>query len=616
MSGFAGIAGPISHLEHQWLDQAARFMSYRGPDGLETWEDSQQVGLAAAYLAAQPSSPGRAIGASLDGFLWICGDIRLDRKTELARMLGFPALSSIADHDLILGAYRRWGEGCLERISGDFSFLIWDKQERHLFGARDFPGVAQLYYAQAGEHWLFGNSFDAFFLHPAIADDLNEAAIGDFLVQGFNQDQATTSFTRIHRLPPGHTITWGGGSVRIRPWPRPSEPALIRLPFASDYPEEFGDLLDHAVGDRLAGGPYSIHLSGGMDSSSVAAAATGVDPSGRERIRAFTVVLGGEVDNDEETYAREVSRALGIRHEVLVADEYPLRNPLVSEFVAPAPVPYLPTRLQYDLLSRTAQAGRLALTGHGGDVVLEFRSSWWIDWLVSGKVSRLAGTVAEHFRLFGVPPQLFPRAAWTSFRTRLDPDIPHWISSSFVRRTHLRERSTTAAPLWRPHPDAGGYVGSAFWSDLFAWHDPGFTRLPLRFRHPFFDRRLSQFTRSLPPMPWLHRKRILREAMRARLPDVVRVRRKVVLERTEPGRLNIGHHPDLFELFTDKAERFLDCQRLTEACREAETTSWGMEREFMNSIGLAYWLYHWRRPELRLLPERPIVRHPSPGRPA
>jgi asparagine synthase (glutamine-hydrolysing) len=610
VSGFAAIAGPLSSPERNWLVQAAQFMAFRGPDALETWDDGV-VGLAGALLAAKPLAE-QPVLAALDGSFWICGDIRLDRREELQDRLAERFPPGATDLAIVLQAYRRWGDRCLEYLSGDFSFLLWDKPRGRLFGARDYPGISQLYYTQTGEHWLFGNTYEAFFLHPAVSDDLNEVALGDFLVQGHNQDHDTTAFSRIQRVPPGYAIAWSSGSTRV--WKYRSTtlaPELARLPFASDYPDRFRELLTRAVEDRITAGPKSIHLSGGMDSSSVAATATKLSGAG-DRITALTIVLDDVIDNQEGEYSRQVAEALGIEQEVIRAESYRPRDPLVPEFVGPGPVPFLPTRVQYDLISRSAAVGRQTLTGHGGDVALEFRPSYWIEWLVTGRISRLATVVAEHLRLYGRPPSLLARSAWTTFRRREGSVIPPWISESFRHRTRLRERSMIAGSPWRPHPDAGRYLGSSFWSDVLAWHDPAFTRLPIRFRHPFFDLQLQEFAASLPPMPWLHRKAVLRLAMRGALPEVVRTRRKTVLGRRESGSERIDHHPNLPELLTGKAERFFDCQRLRSACRQAETTSWGMDREFMNSLGLAYWLYHWRRPPQTGQPGLPPAGHPEP----
>jgi asparagine synthetase B (glutamine-hydrolysing) len=352
-----------------------------------------------------------------------------------------------------------------------------------------------------------------------------------------------------------------------------------------------------------------------MDSTSVAATAVGLlgKPAAGSRLKAFTIELDGVADKQEGEYAQQVSDWLGLEREVLRAGSYPLRDPLVPEFVAPAPVPYLPTGVQRDLILRTASVGRVALTGQGGDGVLNFRASYWIEWVVTGKLLRLGTLTAEHLRLFGNPPELFPRAAWRGFRARDPVTIPRWISESFVRRTELRERNAPRVPPWRPDPDSTGFIGSAFWSDVLGWHDPEFTRLPLQFRHPFFDLELVEFAAGLPPVPWIHRKTVLRQAMQGLLPEAVLTRRKEVLDRVEGRTSHLGLHRNLPELFTGKAERFFDCAELAKACQETEITSWGMDSEFMSSIGLAYWLFHWRRPEPVRHPRPPVARRPEHG---
>ena len=95
----------------------------------------------------------------------------------------------------------------MQHLRGDFAFAIWDARKKLLFCARDHFGVKPFYYSDLGELFLFSNTLDCLRLHPEVSDELNDAAIGDFLLFGLNCDAATTTFRDIRRLPAAHAMT-------------------------------------------------------------------------------------------------------------------------------------------------------------------------------------------------------------------------------------------------------------------------------------------------------------------------------------------------------------------------------------------------------------------------
>src|SRR5262249_36207165 len=136
-------------------------------------------------------------------------------------------------------------------------------------------GVKPFYYARVGQMVVFSNTLDCVRLHPAVSPALNDHAIADFLLFGANQQADTTSFRDVMRLPPAHSISWSPASTARRCYGtcRTAEPLSFKR--ASDYTERFTELLDAAVADRLRTGRVAVYMSGGLDSPTLAAVATG-----------------------------------------------------------------------------------------------------------------------------------------------------------------------------------------------------------------------------------------------------------------------------------------------------------------------------------------------------
>ena len=173
----------------------------------------------------------------------------------------------------MLHAYAVWDEDLLAHIAGDFSFAIWDSFRGKLFCANDRFAVRPFYYARTQNALIFSNTLESVRLHPEVSSELNEQAIADFLLIGLNWNPATTSFAQIQRLPAAHQLTCVRGEARARRyWSFPIEEPL-RYSRKQDYPDHFLELLRSAVCDRMRTNRAGILMSGGLDSTSIAAVA-------------------------------------------------------------------------------------------------------------------------------------------------------------------------------------------------------------------------------------------------------------------------------------------------------------------------------------------------------
>jgi asparagine synthase (glutamine-hydrolysing) len=603
LSGFVGILSAAgAPVDETLLRQLTEAMSYCGPDHQHLWLDGE-VGLGHALLAAQPDPPPEERQpCSLDARTWIAADARVDARPELIARLrgeGWDVAADVPDAHLILHAYHAWGERCLERLVGDFAFAIWDGAARRLFCARDHFGVIPFYYADRPQGLVFGNVLRALRLHPGVSDALNDRAIGDFLLFGENLDTAATTFADIRALPPAHALTADREGVRVRRhWSPPEAPREVRLEPPEEHVERFRVGFDQTVADRLRSARVAAHLSGGMDSTSVAVTAHQVLSSrGADfELLAYSMVFDRLVAEEEGRYADLTAAKTGLDLERLVVDEYWTR-PLHEDGTWVFPEPgVLPHRSAWYEVSRRASAfSRELLTGFGGDplfgIRLEGRDRIRFAWqeLRAGGLPRFGMRTALRARLHG---------------RRADPSPPDWIEPAFARRMDLGARLREVRDTW---DGAAGHrlVVHPHWPSVFAaWH-PGATGLPIRTLFPFFDLRLAQQVWATPQVPWRPDKRLLREAMRGRLPDEVLMRPKTPLyaptrrSATRDPRYRIALVPEVRQARLDllsvpAIEEYVQVER-ARVLIESPPQGWTFPMP-ENCSTLAYWLKYGLNP--------------------
>jgi asparagine synthase (glutamine-hydrolysing) len=538
MSGIVGIFERRgSPVDRSLLEALVDLLAYRGPNGRGIWTGGP-VGLAHALLRTVRESAGERQPLSLDGRLWITADARLDRRSELIAEIethGLPTASDVPDADLILRSYALWAEDCLDHLRGDFAFAIWDVPRSTLFCARDHFGIKPFYYADLGHVFLFGNTLDCLRAHPEVSDELNDAAIADFLLRGFNSDLETTSFRDIRRLPPAHFLIASEDGIRAQRYWSPPVDGRIRYRRAAEYVEHFQALLSEAVADRLRCDRAGVWMSGGMDSSTLAATACGLSRAPTE-IRGYTMVYDSLIPDIERTHAQQVADFLGVSIRYLEMDELPLFGGLDRPALdTPEPVEdpfFAGIRDQYQLVSNDC---RVMLSGEGADSLMHFRM-----WPYMRDLFRRR----EWRHLFSeVPAYLWIRPfPWKGIRQRCQrlfgaksgtEEALSWLSPELVAHCELKTQAKSVGPpLFPSHPFAPvahAFLSAPQWSAIFELADPGVTRAPVETRYPFLDLRVVEFFLAIPPFPWAYRKLLLRESMSGRLPPATLRRPKTPL---------------------------------------------------------------------------------------
>jgi asparagine synthase (glutamine-hydrolysing) len=541
LSGIVGIfhrdGAPI---DPALLESLVDFLAYRGPDARRTWMGAS-IGLGHILLRTTKESFAEHQPAGLDGQYWITADARLDGRRELLAALDLSRCGighSIPDSELILRAYAKWGLACVEHLRGDFSFAIWDASTKQLFCARDQFGIKPFYYASVGSVVIFSNTLNCIRRHPAISGRLNDLAIADFLLFDMIREPAATSFADIQRLPPAHALVCGRGGISLRRyWVLPvSAPIHHKRPM--ECVEQFRELLDQAVADRLRTNSVGVLMSGGLDSPTVAASAqrTLVRNGSAADLRAYTEVFESLIPDEERRYAGLVAETLKIPIE-FQTDEMECKYRNHEENLWPEPVHSPGTDGGRAQMRQIAARSRVVLTGFGADPALScLLSVHFLDLLKKRQFGHALVGAMRYLADEGRFSRLYLRTRWQRwFSSRSQaPHYPGWLNRDLEKRLDLRERwkalPRASAPKTAVRPVAYQAMVDPVWPTLFEACDIGLTRVPVEVCHPFFDLRLVNFLLALPALPWCSDKELLREAARGILPDAVRLRRKSPLQ--------------------------------------------------------------------------------------
>ncbi|HEY7450959.1 MAG TPA: asparagine synthase (glutamine-hydrolyzing) [Candidatus Limnocylindria bacterium] len=392
MCGIAGImslsGAPVPELEGR-LDVMNALLSHRGPDGWATWQHpSGQAGFMHRRLAIIDLTTGDQPMEGRNGD-WITANHEIYNYIEVRDELGADSFRTTSDTEVILRAYEQWGPDCLPHLRGMFAFALWDAERGALFCARDRFGMKPFYYAVVDGHFLFASEAKALlpFL-PAVETDLD--GMRDYLTFQFCLD-GKTLFKGIRELPAGHSLTVANGEVRIqRYWD---------VNFVPDYghsstyfEEELQARMEDSIRVHLrADVPVGAYLSGGLDSSIVAAMAA---DSGERGMMAFhgRFPIGAQYDESDYAQALADDRGLDLRISDINVDDfvreierviYHLDYPVAGPGAFP----------QY-IVSRSAREHRkVVLGGQGGDELFGGYARYLVAYLEQCLKAAIDGTL-------------------------------------------------------------------------------------------------------------------------------------------------------------------------------------------------------------------------------
>ncbi len=326
---------------------------------------------------------------------------------------GYRFLSD-SDTEVIVNAYKEYGERAVEKLEGMFAFAIWDARKEELFLARDQFGIKPLHYYVDTEVFIFASEIKSILIHPNVRKIINPIALSHYFSLGFGCIASPqTIFSSIYKLPPGHMATVAEKSIRIDKYYNDLENTRSVTVSHDEAIEKTRTLLSQSVaGQMVSDVPLGVFLSGGIDSSLIASLA---QRNSTTPVKTFSIGFG-DTQFDESTYAQKVALYLKTDHHTQVFGTKDLLEiiPLVvGKLDEPLGDPsILPTFL---LSAMTRRHVTVALSGDGGDE------------LFAGYPTYIAHAFAD--RLENVPPSLLNSLRTISskleFMTHMFPFMRH-----------------------------------------------------------------------------------------------------------------------------------------------------------------------------------------------
>jgi len=374
MCGIFGVVAKGGSVSQELVARAERSLVHRGPDDSGTIViDSRQgcqVGFAHTRLSIIDLSPlGHQPMQDPSTGNWIVfnGEIYNFRELRCDLIEKGAEFRSQSDTEVVLAAYRVWGEECLLRLRGMFALALWDAQRKRLLLARDPMGIKPLYYYVSERNFLFASEVRTLLQTELVPKKIDATGALSYLAFG-SVYEPWTIVEGVRAVPPGHVLTWEQGSLSVREYWSILPDASGR--FEEDESSRNGagaghlpqilreSVLSHLVSDV----PVGVFLSGGIDSSSLVA----IMHRNGVRANTFSLVFREEEFN-EAPYSRAVARRFDTEHlEIPVSREDTLA--LLPEALRAMDQPTMDGINTYLVSAKARAAGvKVALTGLGAD---------------------------------------------------------------------------------------------------------------------------------------------------------------------------------------------------------------------------------------------------------
>ena len=362
------------------LDGMNQQIAHRGPDDAGTYSQGS-VGLAMRRLSIIDVASGRQPISNEDGNIWIVYNGEIYNHAELR-----PGLEqrghryrTHSDTETIIHLYEEYGRDCVQHLRGMFAFVIWDARSRKLFAARDRLGIKPFYYLHDKEKFLFASEIKALLAYPVVHATFNREVLSEYLSFGYLTG-SETFFEGIYKLPPGHTIELDeSGKSEIRQYWELKDATSDAPHPQKYYVDTYREMLEQAVSSHLMSDvPLGVFLSGGLDSSAVAALATKARGG---PVQTFSVGYG-EQRYSELPYAKLVADYLGSEHhEVLVTRQAFFEALPKLIWHEDEPISWPSSVSLYFVAQLARERVKVVLTGEGSDETLAGYTRYaWTLW--------------------------------------------------------------------------------------------------------------------------------------------------------------------------------------------------------------------------------------------
>jgi asparagine synthase (glutamine-hydrolysing) len=509
---------------------------HRGPDAAGLWlTEDQHLGLCHNRLSILDlTESGNQPLHSADGRFVIVFNGEIYNHKELRRDLELKGsiFRSHTDTEVLVEAYRFWGEDMLQKLRGMFAFGIYDRESRNLFCARDRVGKKPFVYAQTTSAFIFASEIPAAKQVKGVNKDYDHAAIAAMLLHNLRHiPDPHTAYRGIKKLRPGHAMVVRDGQVqRIwRYWtPTPSTDPIT--------PKRLREILEESVTLRMqADVPVGALLSGGVDSSAIVALM-----QAQSRSPVHTYALGFNAEDEDLRRARLMAEQLGTRHREFYfdpEDQWQIFEKLLR--IYGEPIMLLPLLHTYALSRAIQEDGiKVVLTGNGADElffgytghVRTLKVSRWLDRLAPIRKllsplrsTRLGWIAAKHGER---------KSAW--YRSLANSEWAHFLTAD--AQAHLANVAAEELAYWGDLCPSPHFIDESNFVGLMVENPHSVTivgDLPamaasVEFRSPFLDQEMVSFALATPAdkkIPdlknpnWL--KAILREAVSDLMPDTL-----------------------------------------------------------------------------------------------
>lgn len=359
MCGFTGFVGAVENKE-QVLENMMNTIVHRGPDSAGMFLDEDVAlgfrRLSIIDISATGDQP--LYNEDKTKVLVFNGEIYNYQELREELVEAGHDFKTHTDSETLLHGYEEWGEALVDRLRGMYGFVIWDREKKKLFGARDIFGIKPFYYAKMNGSFLFGSEIKSFVEHPKFDKVFNEKALGNYLSFQFVPTNETF-FKGVFCLQPGHYFTYENGNLEITRYFEPN--------FTGDTDKSFEEIVDdveqvmkesvamHKISDVEVGS----YLSSGVDSSYMAYLGQ-VD-------RTFTVGFGEE-KYSEIRDAKQFAESIHMKNDskIIEPDEYWDALSDIMYFMD-EPVADPAAIALYFLSKEAAKKVKVVLSGEGSD---------------------------------------------------------------------------------------------------------------------------------------------------------------------------------------------------------------------------------------------------------
>lgn len=359
MCGFTGFVGLTDNRE-QVLENMMNTIIHRGPDSSGSFldEDAALGFRRLSIIDIGESGDQPLYNEDKTMVLTFNGEIYNYPELREELIAAGHIFTTHTDSETLIHGYEEWGEALVERLRGMYAFVIWDRNQKKLFGARDMFGIKPFYYAQMNGCFLFGSEIKSFVEHPKFDKVFNEDALGNYLSFQFVPTNETF-FKGVYCLQPGHYFTYENGEMKITRYFEPNFTGDTKKSFEEIVDEVEAVMKESVAAHKISDVEVGSYLSSGVDSSYMAYLGQ-VD-------RTFTVGFGEE-KYSEIRDAKEFAKSINMKNDSKIIEPEEYWDCLSDAmYYMDEPVADPAAIALYFLSGEAAKKVKVVLSGEGSD---------------------------------------------------------------------------------------------------------------------------------------------------------------------------------------------------------------------------------------------------------